>query len=470
VSQLDKEQYISGKWWKPGFESSPIHGTLYIAEDDHFLTLSMPSEAQLTEYDTCDVINGVCANGRSYSLVGCFSVGNSRSNGIIGDIKIFCHFVVDNFIIKHKNDAFIKRTTPQIENFGAWKCETGVKIKQRHVRRPRKLLDLSYSLPQERTYGVDSLKKVNFSANFSYSPRPNWEGLLTFKERHSASISYRRSVDLFQALDDCSIFRSFLSFSSQMNCYFSRIEVKTKKYSLFNGKRMYKTATIKFISSINKESGSVHPTDNIVRYADIAEDSDIFCRWWDFFNKYAVVSVYDSIEFGQGIRDEAKFLFLIQAIEEVHKRDIHVKQFDEHAFGEFVERFQLLLEGYNGFSASDKRLLLSKIQYMNELSLRDRISFFIDRYGKVIHNHCMNIVQSNDMVRIRNRISHGGAYSLNAEDSEKLNYGINQLLLVIECIILDKIGFNIDQINTQIAQSVKIRRRMSQQFVFNDLV
>ena len=145
---------------------------------------------------------------------------------------------------------------------------------------------------------------------------------------------------------------------------------------------------------------------------------------------------------------------LVQGLEAYHRRTSDEKRIDEAEFDELVENL------VNQCPEEHREWLSGELRYGNEVSLRKRLRSIINPFKDVIGNRAKRNNLIDRIVNTRNYLTH---YDLSleseaAEGQDLWNLCVNMELL-FQLHFLQLIGFNREQIDSLLADSIPLRQR-----------
>jgi len=154
---------------------------------------------------------------------------------------------------------------------------------------------------------------------------------------------------------------------------------------------------------------------------------------------------------------EQKFMFLIQALEVYHRltqtgkylTDDETKEIRDIMINSIPEKIEL----------TKKEILKSKLNYLNEITLKERVLFILNKYKTIIEEIIPDIEEFAKKVRnTRNYYTHFSKDdSKPVFEDEELFIASEQLKILVEICILSEIGFTDEKIATIIKSSQNLK-------------
>ncbi|RKU37243.1 hypothetical protein C6496_10885 [Candidatus Poribacteria bacterium] len=180
----------------------------------------------------------------------------------------------------------------------------------------------------------------------------------------------------------------------------------------------------------------------------------VICNWINAHEEISpAFNLYFLATMGTQPSFEARFLTLMQGLEAYHRRTSNEKQMDGTEFKELVEN---LVEQC---SKGKRNWLKGKLQYANELTLRNRIKRMIEPFVDIFGDEEKRRRLINRVIDTRNYLTH---YDLSLESKASKGRDLEILCLKIEALFqlhfLQLIGFSREEINS-IADR-QLRRRL----------
>ena len=194
--------------------------------------------------------------------------------------------------------------------------------------------------------------------------------------------------------------------------------------------------------------------NTLFKYERIQNDAErIICNWIKAYKQIApAFDLYFLAQMRTQPSLEVTFLMLITGLEAFHRRTSNEKHMDEVKFKAIRKTL------VNKCPKSERDWFAQKLNYANELSLRNRIEKMIDPFNRFIDDgRKSGLIDS--IVHTRNYLTH---YDLNLESKAAKDQDLHILCLKIEALLqlhfLKLIGFNDQEIN-DIAEYSDIKRK-----------
>ena len=185
--------------------------------------------------------------------------------------------------------------------------------------------------------------------------------------------------------------------------------------------------------------------NRLFEFKQIQNDAErIICNWINAYEQInPAFNVYFLATMGIQPSLETNFLTLMQGLEAYHRRTSNEKQMNESEFEELV---QDLIEKC---PKEKSNWLKGKLQYANELTLRNRIKRMLEPFADVFGDEERRRVLINGIMDTRNYLTH---YDLSLESKAAKGGDLEVLCLKIEALFqlhfLQLIGFSQEDINS----------------------
>ena len=195
----------------------------------------------------------------------------------------------------------------------------------------------------------------------------------------------------------------------------------------------------------------------LFEFKEIQDDAErIINNWIEAYEKITpAFNLYFLAKMGMQTYLEERFMALAQGLEAYHRRTSYEKQMDEAEFEELVKNL------IDQCPEEKKKWLRGKLQYGNELSLRNRIKKLIESFKDIIGTGKERRELIESIVVTRNYLTH---YDLSLESKAAKDKELWPLCLKMELLfqlhILRLIGFSREQIDSLLANSIPLRQKL----------
>ena len=199
--------------------------------------------------------------------------------------------------------------------------------------------------------------------------------------------------------------------------------------------------------SYSKDEPKIYRHDMLFGFKEIQNDAEnIINKWIEAYEQIPpAFNLYFSATTGSQTYLEDRFLTLVQGLEVYHRRTSDEKQMDE---AEFNELFNSLIAQ----CPEEKRKWLErKLNYGNELSLRNRIKRIIEPFNDIIGDRKRRKELINNIVDTRNYLTHHDQSLESKGTSEQLQSLCLKIELLFQLHFLQLIGFSREQIDSIVA-------------------
>ncbi len=442
-----KKVKYSGIWWLPSQPERRIAGDLEFNDKDGIL-LSL-FEVLSNEDKDEDIICGVASTAEKITLIECQYVGISIFSKDTISTRT-CRYALSKIIIGENINSiedikieWIEMRLPYLEK---WIQRHGIAMKIL----PSDLINVeSISNPiiqhEIGSVSVEFVNKVMFDNNlFS-------DNKVAFEDYYYLKIADKNNSNLEHYMDTLTliIMRFFAMIWSEP---IFPLEVNIKCKGCANA--------LKYISSITQHTIE----ESIIKkpmfiYRDMAGNfEEIMNKWFEKSNRLEFIfNLYFGIIYNVEMFIEQKFMFLIQALEVYHRltqtgkylTDDETKEIRDIMINSIPEKIEL----------TKKEILKSKLNYLNEITLKERVLFILNKYKTIIEEIIPDIEEFAKKVRnTRNYYTHFSKDdSKPVFEDEELFIASEQLKILVEICILSEIGFTDEKIATIIKSSQNLK-------------
>ena len=206
----------------------------------------------------------------------------------------------------------------------------------------------------------------------------------------------------------------------------------------------------------SKDEPRIYQGNMLFEFGWIRDDAERIINNWlkAYENITPAFNLYFLAKMGEQQYLEERFMALVQGLEAYHRRTSDEKRIDEAEFDELVENL------VNQCPEEHREWLSGELRYGNEVSLRKRLRSIINPFKDVIGNRAKRNNLIDRIVNTRNYLTH---YDLSleseaAEGQDLWNLCVNMELL-FQLHFLQLIGFNREQIDSLLADSIPLRQR-----------
>ena len=207
----------------------------------------------------------------------------------------------------------------------------------------------------------------------------------------------------------------------------------------------------------SKDEPKIHQHDMLFGFGRIQNDAErIINNWIEAYEKITpAFNLYFLAKMGEQQYLEERFMALVQGLEAYHRRTSDEKRIDQAEFDELVENL------VNQCLEEHREWLSGELRYGNEVSLRKRLRSIINPFKDVIGNRAKRNNLIDRIVNTRNYLTH---YDLSleseaAEGQDLWNLCVNMELL-FQLHFLQLIGFNREQIDSLLADSISLKQKL----------
>ena len=196
----------------------------------------------------------------------------------------------------------------------------------------------------------------------------------------------------------------------------------------------------------SEERPRIIPRRKPLAYCYIADQFDqILTKWLEIYETHEpAFNLYFAYRSNSVNYLQVQFLWLAQAIEILHRRGSTNTQIDKNEFRKLVD---LLLQCC---PENKKEWIKGKLQYANELSLRERIREIIDPFQHLFSNDDEREAFIKRVVNTRNYLTHYSRRQNPTDDYQVLWMLCQKLEILIRLHLLRLIGVDNESFNSQV--------------------
>lgn len=209
-----------------------------------------------------------------------------------------------------------------------------------------------------------------------------------------------------------------------------------------------------------KETPDINSDRMLFKFSDIRNSFSNIAKNW--LEAYEIVT--PSLNLYAATKGEAyqyvdgKFLAMSQALESFHRRTCSETIFDKYEFKNLVESLT------DSCTSKHKKWLEQKLNYANELGLRQRLKHLFTPYNSYISNSKVLI---NSIINTRNYYTH---FDESLKQNTAQGADLVKLYLLMEAVlqlsILQYLGFSMQEIESIISSNLELRNKLTSTIEF----
>lgn len=319
-----EEQKIEGRWWVAGSSSPSYFGTLTSSRKTLELIVKIPQdltvdEAMLQTDDTLDavpnVILGRNAHNQPITLFGCFCRPEICEG--LKTLRIDAIAAIDGLDVAGWNEPAIRTVLIQIDPISIWLGGQALITTKKDGKAE------SYTLPSaaDLTFNISEGVQVGIWCSTGVSSR---QEKVSFTQHSSVWLQFDQPHSLHEVSDNWIPWTDRL-FSLLIGSAIRHQSVTCREDKFFgeNSKPLGKKGElIRKGGRVPTRADEINLWDMVTRYSELSgELAKIILKWNEVADRYeALVDLFSIAAFNQSLHTEAKFLFLVQALEVYHAR------------------------------------------------------------------------------------------------------------------------------------------------------
>ena len=207
------------------------------------------------------------------------------------------------------------------------------------------------------------------------------------------------------------LFSEFLEILQRVRNFLCLLFDRTVSYTFISGYLSeidipnsldYRVEIFRHLEPYELQKQEFGPRQFLVQFEDIAEGMNYYLpRWLEHYEDFEpTFNLYFTVTANRFMHLEARFLFLVQGIESLHRRSSSETLFPQEAFD---KRVKAVLESA---PKKWKSWLRWRLKYGNELPLRTRIEKMVDPFGELFGSDSARQGFVNRIADTRNFLTH----------------------------------------------------------------
>lgn len=434
-------------WWLPADLSNRIPGTLRFSPGEGAtldLIGSFKDMQHLGEALDPEIILGETTNGKKVTLYKCFETRSSMS--LPGRITSVLHanYVFVGVHFPNPESILFKDMSVRYLYLDEWVRKSGFSI-ELPTGEATESITVRYSLPQPIQIATNAQGKIslNFSANI---PMPSvTESIMKQKVEIKIETEGEKQFWYFKTL--IYQLQNFLCLGMMKTTWPVMIRGKTEiNKTRIEGKDYYEPVEVFFqLVETTDVNSKINSFEMLFLFNDIADSIGQCLDNWlkKSISLEPVFDLYFGAFYNREMYLQQRFLNLSQALESYHRRILQGKyQSDEEYLKGLYEGFMRSIP--NNLDRDFKTSLTNKMKFLNEFSLRKRLSDLKQKYTEILSLLIRNIDKFvEDTVNTRNFLTH---YDLSleskAKSGEELYILCEKLKFFLEVCFLFELGLS----------------------------
>jgi len=464
--RIKEEFKKSGYFWLPSTPERQIPGTLIITDGGNIElevvgwfdeSIEGLNKAQNGKYELERIIGHIEKHGR-VTLDDCFYKNQNISYGGISKSSVYVNKALIGVAYDNKKIVLINTFKFSVEGIDEWVGLSGIKVDSQ-IENPT--VSITYSQPEEILLNLKN--GMNLLITFSYTfpgVAHTTEAKITQKTYFKLVSEQERPLNDF--ISAASKITILLGFAIDKTVCLDQVSVTSDaiRQDIGNNKTMPSRISLYYASQPYTEiEPKIYWHRMLFRFGQIREDAErIVNNWFDAYEEIdPALNLYFSTKTGAYKYLEGKFLALAQGLETYHRRTSNEKLMDEAVFKELTENL------IKQCPEENKEWLSGRLNYGNELSLRQRIKNIIEPFKEFIGTSKERSKLISTIVDTRNYLTH---YDESLESKAASGRDLLLLCLKMEAIfqlhLLQVLGFTQEEVQSVFDRSDELQKKLKQ--------
>lgn len=459
--RIKEEIKKDGYFWLPSTPDKKVSGTIIISDGGQ-IKLEVVGLFDTSKIDDNDEIERIIGNIETHGFItldDCFYTKKNFAFGNIAKSTVCVNKAFVRVAYDDKEDITFNSFQFSIEGIDEWVGQSGIKVESIPEE---KSSSITYKLPDNLLFNLNNGMKltITFSANLPTISNFQKEVKISQKTYFKLTSEYERTLDDFEYI--AYKLATFLCFAIDEAVSINEITATSDKVfrELGNGKTIPTSISIYYASlPYTPKEPKITPYRMLFRFNQIAEDAEriinIWIEAWD--NITPALSLYFSVKTDSHKYLDGKFLALAQTLETYHRRTSSETLMEESKFKELAEAI------VNSCPKEHKEWLSARLQYGNEISLRNRIKNLIIPFSNLLGDAKKTKKLICSIVDTRNYLTH---YDKSLETKAASGRDLWVLCCKIEIIfqlhILKVLDFTDERINLILKNNYKIQQKLKE--------
>ena len=448
--RIKKEIKRAGFFWLPASPERQISGSLSVTDGGNVeLELTQPIDTDLEavfgQTEGLNQIVGHVEKDGPVLIDRCYRIQKKRNvahGGLIASDVIWADRVLARFPHDKDTNLHFNTFTFSIEGIDEWVGISGIKVDPQYAERA---LTISYNPPKKIVLNLDN------SMQLLITFAPTFPGLPATKRAEVTQKTYFKLIsqetgELDEFISVARKITSFLCFVMNEIVCLERMSATSEnlQQDIGNGH----TAPISVgvycpTWPYAREEPEINELDMLFRFAEVQGQFESMINKW--IKNYEEISPALDLFFltktGTLPTWNIQFLTLVQSLEAFHRRTSDEKHMEENDFEEI--RKSLI----NKCPKQERNWFGSKLQYANELTLRNRMQRLTDPFEKYMSGERRSQMIDR-IVKTRNYLTHyDSKLEQEAAKGEVLEFLCRKMNALFRLHFLKLIGFNEQEID-----------------------
>ena len=387
--RIKEEIKRSGFFWLPSFPENQIFGTLFISDGGTIrLELSEPLDpsiqAQLGPIypDSLNPILGHVEKDGPVRIAQCYRVSSERNfthgrlivSPVIQAGRVFMG-------LPHEEDASLRYNTISfsVEGIDEWVGISGIEVNTQSEKSATTIL---YNQPEDISFNLKD--DIQLKITFGWKP-PGfpWSKKAEVSQKTFFKLISKDPCELDEFISIAQKIAAFLCFVMNEIVCLDSMRATSDNLRQDIGNSQTAPIPVKIYCPswpYAKDEPKINALDILFRFTEIQSRTEsIINTWIDNYEQIApAFDLYFLTRAGTLPTLNLQFLTLVQALEAFHRKISNEMHMDEDEFAEIRENIVNLI------SKKDRNWFCSKLDYANELTLKNRIERLIEPFDCLI--------------------------------------------------------------------------------------
>lgn len=463
--RIKNEIKRSGYFWLPSAPEKKIYGTLNIS-DGGKIELELRGlfdetvESQSGASNNRGVFERIVGRIEFYGLVtldGCFYKNQRISLGGISKAQLHVSKALLRISYDDKEPISFNTFQFSVEGIDEWVGLSGINVDYQ----PEKATAIiKYSPLDEISLNLNNGMKLLITYSSTYPGFPNiTEAKITQKTYFKLASQQDRPLEDFISI--AHKLTTFLCFAIDKTVCINRVRATSSITcrDIDTGESAPAASILLYYASMpyTKEVPQIYQAHMLFRYQDIEENAEqIINNWFEAYNRFEpALNLYFGVTTGGLLYLDAKVLALAQGLESYHRRTSDETRMDK-------SNFESLRQTLNDQCPEEHRKWLSeKLQYGNELSLRQRLQKIVEPLKEFIGDKNQRAKLIRSIVDTRNYLTHyDESLKTRAASGEKLIYLYRKMEAIFQLRVLQELGFTQTEIKSVLDKNYWLRKKL----------
>lgn len=447
----------SGYFWLPSVPEKKIAGTLNISDGGKIELEVAGLFDENIERDKFERIVGQIEKYGFITLDDCLGTHQTISSGGISKSSILVHKTFLGVAYDEREPVLLNTFQFSVEGIDEWVGLSGIKV-ENHIE--RQVPTITYSCPEIVSLNLNNGMKFLITFSWTFPGFPNLtEAKITQKTWFKLVSEQDRPLKDF--ISTAHKITTLLCFAIDKTVCIDQIKATSNTISreINTGESEPAPPMLLYYESLpyTKDEPKIHHHHMLFRYQAIkARAEQIINNWLQAYDKIEpALNLYFGVTTG-GLRYlDAKVLALAQGLEIYHRRMSDETRMEQDNFKSLRETL------INQCPEKHREWLSERLEYGNELSLRQRIQRIIKPFNEFIGNENQRDKLIGSIVDTRNYLTHyNESLQSKVASGDKLFRLYRKMEAIFQLRILQELGFTQTEIESLLDKSHTLRQKL----------